>query len=1370
MIQMKPVFTSLQGTTVPQKRTHRQPDIALLTRTSWTDARTALSQINKGKASGNKSALWLRTKLQVQLFQLGCFIQKNAGKVLFVGLLVFSSFCVGLKSASMQTDVEKLWVEEGGRLEKELRYIRNTLGDGSGSTHQLLIQTPKEQGANVLHPEALMLHLHVLRAASQVTVEMFDVSWRLKDICYSPSIPKFDAHYIEQILENLFPCAIITPLDCFWEGAKLVGPEIPVVIPGLGLSVQWTNLNPGHLVETMKNFRNYVNSFPFAYIEDFMKRAGITSGYQEKPCLDPTDEFCPESAPNKHSQQAPDIGTELTGGCYGFATKYMHWPEDLLVGGAIKNKSGYIVNAEAIQSVVQLMGEREMFEFWKGHYKVHNLGWDEEKAKLILETWQRKFTEEVLLVAKTTNQSKHYNMNAFSTTSLADIVKNFSEISVTRVALGYILMLVYACASLLRWTDAVNSQSGIGLAGVLLVALSVAAGLGLCAILGIVFNASTTQIVPFLALGLGVDGIFLLAHTYAENYHSDIPFEYQTGECLKRSGVNVLITSFSNMCAFFAAAIIPVPALRAFVLQTAILVISNLAAMLLVFPAAVSLDLRRQKAKKIDVFCCFSGDTQVSSICSVEEGRSKLQSSTRLGSTSSLCNLVSSKEIPKRQAVTRALPPDRNHVVTVLAPPPGIEKTQCWTENNNNTECSTENLSTINSTSTKELIQDAQKCWRQKCLDTCVNTQQLCCGWSLTRIATHYYAPFLQKTSVKVLTVILFLVATITSIWGLFRVEDGLDLTDVVPRNTNEHDFLRFQSKYFGFFNMFTVTKGNFEYPTNQKLLYEYHEAFTRVDKIIKNDDGGLPDFWLSLFRDWLISLQKAFDKDWKDGCITQERWFSNATDEGILAYKLLVQTGRVDNPVDKSLVTTSRLVDKEGIINSKAFYNLLSAWVSNDALAYSSSQANLQPEPRDWRHDPQDVDLKIPKSQPLVYAQMPFYLNNMGDTNEITKTIEVIRTLCQKYEERGLPNFPTGIPFVFWEQYIGLRFYLCVALICVLTAIFLVVSVVLVNIWAAFIMIVVLASIVIHLFGLMGILGIRLSAVPAVILIVAVGIGMDFTAHITMGFLTSIGDRNRRMAMTLEHMFAPVVHGSMSTLLGVLMLAFSEFDFIIRYFFYVLVALVFIGAVNGLAVLPVLLSLVGPPGEVIPHDDPDRIATPSPEPSPPRQRTQTSRHFSRRVYPRVNSEISLSTITEEPQSYHSSHEIVVQPEVVVETTTITNTTATSGGNISTTTTTNKRDTSMVNTSTVSDDKQANSRSTSHTASDSGSSSSQSNTMQTAVTTTVTATAKVKVEVHTPLPGSTEREHSYKHRRRSKEGSTSRLSDGDTDSGDSSKT
>lgn len=93
----------------------------------------------------------------------------------------------------------------------------------------------------------------------------------------------------------------------------------------------------------------------------------------------------------------------------------------------------------------------------------------------------------------------------------------------------------------------------------------------------------------------------------------------------------------------------------------------------------------------------------------------------------------------------------------------------------------------------------------------------------------------------------------LASVWGVMKVSDGLDLTDIVPQGTNEYAFLSAQSRYFGFYNMYAVTKGDFEYPTNQKLLYEYHEAFMRVPSVIKNDDGGLPEFWLGLFRDWLI-------------------------------------------------------------------------------------------------------------------------------------------------------------------------------------------------------------------------------------------------------------------------------------------------------------------------------------------------------------------------------------------------------------------------------------------------------------------------------------------------------------------------------------
>lgn len=107
------------------------------------------------------------------------------------------------------------------------------------------------------------------------------------------------------------------------------------------------------------------------------------------------------------------------------------------------------------------------------------------------------------------------------------------------------------------------------------------------------------------------------------------------------------------------------------------------------------------------------------------------------------------------------------------------------------------------------------------------------------------------------------------------------------------------------------------------------------------------------------------------------------------------------------------------------------------------------------------------------------------------------MRSICKKFEDRGLPNFPAGIPFTFWEQYLKLRFFLFLALACVLVAVFLVLCVALMSIWAATLSALVLASIVVELFGVLGLLGIKLSAAPAVILIMAVGVGVDFNIHV---------------------------------------------------------------------------------------------------------------------------------------------------------------------------------------------------------------------------------------------------------------------------------
>lgn len=70
---------------------------------------------------------------------------------------------------------------------------------------------------------------------------------------------------------------------------------------GLVNNVLWTHLNPTKLVQDMKKMD--FDQFPFSTLESYMKRAGITTAYQEKPCLNVSDPLCPDTAPNKKSQQ-----------------------------------------------------------------------------------------------------------------------------------------------------------------------------------------------------------------------------------------------------------------------------------------------------------------------------------------------------------------------------------------------------------------------------------------------------------------------------------------------------------------------------------------------------------------------------------------------------------------------------------------------------------------------------------------------------------------------------------------------------------------------------------------------------------------------------------------------------------------------------------------------------------------------------------------------------------------------------------------------------------------------------------------------------------------------------------------------------------
>ncbi|CAG0924809.1 unnamed protein product, partial [Notodromas monacha] len=264
---------------------------------------------------------------------------------------------------------------------------------------------------------------------------------------------------------------------------------------------------------------------------------GIKPNFRESSRLEPVRRSHPT-----FSDTPPNVGAELTGGCYGFATKYMHWPEQFVVGGTAKNRTGHIVRAEALQTTIQLMGERELFEQWSRHYKVHNIDWSVEKARQLIAAWQNKFAKAIeehtnSLEAEVDESGKRGQnvprLLVFSQCTLDMLLSKMSELSIMRAAVGIGIVDQHSAKPSTNTKGRAAGPNRVSVVtpaapkhrrrGVLLTAFTVAAGLGLAALIGINFNATSTQVVPFLAVGLGAGDVFILFRVFGEVTRTSMP-------------------------------------------------------------------------------------------------------------------------------------------------------------------------------------------------------------------------------------------------------------------------------------------------------------------------------------------------------------------------------------------------------------------------------------------------------------------------------------------------------------------------------------------------------------------------------------------------------------------------------------------------------------------------------------------------------------------------------------------------------------------------------------------------------------------------------------------------------------------------------
>ncbi len=193
--------------------------------------------------------------------------------------------------------------------------------------------------------------------------------------------------------------------------------------------------------------------------------------------------------------------------------------------------------------------------------------------------------------------------------------------------------------------------------------------------------------------------------------------------------------------------------------------------------------------------------------------------------------------------------------------------------------------------------------------------------------------------------------------------------------------------------------------------------------------------------------------------------------------------------------------------------------------------------------------------------------------------TVHELRTIAAKYPEYDLTTF--GYLWDFVDQYnevlpntlqnVG------IALGCMMVVSLLLIPSPLCTVWITL----AIVSIDLGVVGFMTWWHLNLDAISMITIIMSIGFSVDFTAHITYGYVSSKGSADERTVNAMEKLGWPLFQGALSTVIGVMVLGLVDSYLVVVFFRAVCLIIVF-GVLHALVFLPVVLSLAMPVMELV--------------------------------------------------------------------------------------------------------------------------------------------------------------------------------------------
>lgn len=228
------------------------------------------------------------------------------------------------------------------------------------------------------------------------------------------------------------------------------------------------------------------------------------------------------------------------------------------------------------------------------------IDWENALRDRLLEV-QDEATERGLRLSFNTEISLQQELNKSANTDAKIIV------------ISYVVMFIYACMALgtpLKYIFRnpavllVESKVTLGLAGIVIVLMSITASLGFFSWVGLKATLIIAEVIPFIVLAVGVDNIFLIVHEL-ERVNVSCPdqmVEERVARALGRMGPSILFSALTETVAFSIGAAVGMPAVRNFAAYAAGAVFINALLQMTMFVSFLALNQMRVEDHRCELW------------------------------------------------------------------------------------------------------------------------------------------------------------------------------------------------------------------------------------------------------------------------------------------------------------------------------------------------------------------------------------------------------------------------------------------------------------------------------------------------------------------------------------------------------------------------------------------------------------------------------------------------------------------------------------------------------------------------------------------------------------------------------------------------